>query len=284
NLHQPTDWGVSHPRRGAYEGQTPTPVAAAKTPSPQATKPVIREQRPAQTKTQATNAAAITPTVKPTQVSKAGVNPSRQEQKTVLSAAAEQPSPLLAENALEEPQPAVEGEVEPANATAPPIPSTDASTTQAMVMTHEKPTNTAASITAPQTSQRPMANGQSPTRPLTRRGPAGRTTPEKRPSAMPPVVKQQVPVAAAIPVIPTALVSRPNNIVQQTGQVHAKATAMAEAIYGVDEQPLRYRNGVLVDRTNAAEVEAFRLYEAEKRGVPLSRPQLRTYIRQKLVV
>ena len=101
---------------------------------------------------------------------------------------------------------------------------------------------------------------------------------------MPPVVKQQVPVAAAIPVIPTALVSRPNNIVQQTGQVHAKATAMAEAIYGVDEQPLRYRNGVLVDRTNAAEVEAFRLYEAEKRGVPLSRPQLRTYIRQKLVV
>ena len=95
-----------------------------------------------------------------------------------------------------------------------------------------------------------MANGQPPTRPLTRRGPAGRTMPEKRPSAMPPVLKQQVPVAAAIPVIPTALVPRPNNIVQQTGQVHAQATAMAEAIYGADEQPLRYRNGALVDRTN----------------------------------
>ncbi len=57
---------------------------------------------------------------------------------------------------------------------------------------------------------------------------------------------------------------------------------MAEALYGADEQPLRYRNGVLVDRTNAAEVEAFRQYQTEKRGSPLSRPQLRTYMTQKL--
>ncbi len=48
---------------------------------------------------------------------------------------------------------------------------------------------------------------------------------------MPPVVKQQVPVAAAIPVIPTAPVSRPSHIVQKTGQVHAKATAMAEPVW-----------------------------------------------------
>ncbi|MBP8003101.1 MAG: hypothetical protein KA338_27940, partial [Chloroflexi bacterium] len=196
NLHQPTDWGVSHPRRGAYEGQTPTPVAAAKTPSPQATKPVIREQHPVQTKAQATNAAASTPT--------------------------------------------------------------------------------------PQASQRPMANGQPPTRPLTRRGPAGRTMPEKRASTMPQASKQPAPVAAAIPVIPTALVSRPNNIVQQTGQVQSQATAIAEALYGADEQPLRYRNGMLVDRTNAAEVAAFRQYQTEKKGDPLSRPQLRTYMRQKI--
>jgi len=53
-------------------------------------------------------------------------------------------------------------------------------------------------------------------------------------------------------------------------------------MYGADEQPLRYRNGVLVDRTNAAEVEAFRQYQTEKQSTLLSRPQLRTYMRQKL--
>lgn len=129
-----------------------------------------------------------------------------------------------------------------------------------------------------------MANGQPPIRPLTRRGPAGRTTPEKRASAVLPIDKQSASVAAAIPVTSIPLVSPPNNIVQQTGQAHPQATAIAEALYGTDEQPLRYRNGTLVDRMNAAEVEAFRLYEAEKRGSPLSRPQLRTYMRQKLVV
>ena len=272
--------GVTQP----VKRQTPAPVAAAKTPPPQATRSVIREQHPVQTKTRATNAAATTPAVKPTQVNKPGVNPSRQEQKTVLSAAAEQSGPVLAENALEEPQPAVEGGVEPANAAAPPIPPTDASTTGAMVMTHERPTNATAPIPTPQASQRPMANGQPPIRPLTRRGPAGRRTPEKRASAVLPIDKQSASVAAAIPVIPTALVSPPNHIVQQTGQTQPKATAIAEALYGADEQPLRYRNGVLVNRTNVAEVEAFQQYQVEKQGDPLSRPQLRTYMRQKQTV
>ncbi len=99
---------------------------------------------------------------------------------------------------------------------------------------------------------------------------------------MPQAGKQLAPVAAAIPITPTAPVSRPNNSVQQTGQMHAKATAIAEAIYGADEQPLCYRNGVFVDRTNAAEVAAFRQYQTEKKGDPLSWPQLRTYMRQKI--
>jgi hypothetical protein len=96
----------------AVKGQTLTPVAAAKTPPPQAIKPVIREQHSAIVKARATNAAAIAPTVKPLQVNKPGVNPSQQEQTTAPNAAAERPGLLLAENALEEPQSAVKGEEE----------------------------------------------------------------------------------------------------------------------------------------------------------------------------
>lgn len=271
----------------AVKGQTPTPVAAVKTPLPQVTRPVIREQLPVQTKTRMANAAATTATAKLTQVNQLGISPSRQEQTVIPDATAEQPGPSLAENSPEEPQPAVKGELEPANAAATPrIEETVQAVNgeQQPDRKMETATDAAAPIPTPQASQRLMANGQPPTRPLTRRGPAGRTMPEKRPFVMPPVVKQQVPVAAAIPVIPTAPVSRPNNSVQKTGQVHAKATAMAEAIYGADEQPLRYRNGVLVDRTNATEVEAFRQYQAEKQSEPLSRPQLRTYMRQKLTL
>ncbi|MBK9054453.1 MAG: hypothetical protein IPL78_27150 [Chloroflexi bacterium] len=49
-------------------------------------------------------------------------------------------------------------------------------------------------------------------------------------------------------------------------QLSPKATAMAQALYGSDEQPLRYRNGMLVDKANEAEVAAFQQYQVEKKG------------------
>ncbi len=91
---------------------------------------------------------------------------------------------------------------------------------------------------------------------------------------MTPVVKQYAPVAAAAPVTSSPLVSRPNGVVQQTEQLSPKATAMAQAFYGSDEQPLRYWNGMLVDRANEAEVAAFRQYQVD----PQSRPQLHVYM------
>jgi hypothetical protein len=95
------------------------------------------------------------------------------------------------------------------------------------------------------------------------------------------ISKQQGPVATAASVTSAPWVSRPNGVVQQTEQASPKATAMAQALYGSEEQPLRYRNGILVDKTNEAEVAAFGQYQVEKKGDPQSRPQLRTYMRQK---
>ena len=135
-------------------------------------------------------------------------------------------------------------------------------------------------------SQRLAANGPLPTRPVTRRGPIGRTgqqaTPANQAPVMPPLAKGQSPVAAAASVTSSPLVSRPHGVVQQTEQVSPKATAMAQALYGSNEPPLRYRNGMLVDKANEAEVAAFQQYLVEKKGDPQSRPQLRTYMKQKL--
>lgn len=135
-------------------------------------------------------------------------------------------------------------------------------------------------------SQRLAANGPLPTRPVTRRGPTGRTgqraTPANQAPVMPPLAKRQSPVAAAASVTSAPSVSRPNGVVQQTEQVSPKATAMAQALYGSNEPPLRYRNGMLVDKANEAEVAAFQQYLVEKKGDPQSRPQLRTYMKQKL--
>ena len=309
----------------AVKGQPPATVAAAKTPPSQATKPVIREQHPVQTKTQATNAAATTPTVKPTQVNKAGVNPSRQEQKTVLSAAAEQPSPLLAENTLEEPQSAVKGEEESANAAAiivtevtsqsvsegqqpdramvtlanaAAIPLTEVmaqsvsagqlSARETMKLADAAATAQTSTASGPGTPQsvRPAANSQPPIRPLTRRGPAPRpmlVKPQAGASAT-PMPKQPIAAATTSNWAPSSQSPETHGRGMPRTVPPAAALAMAEAVYGATDQPLRYLNGTLVDLANQAEVQAFLRYQQEKQQAPPSRPRLRAYAQQQQIV
>ncbi len=276
--------------------QTVAPVAAAKTPPSQATKPVIREQLPAIAKTQATNATAITPTVKPTQVSKAGVNPSRQEQKTAPDAAAERPGLLLAENALEEPQSAVKGEEESANAAATIVTEVTSQSVsegqqpdRAMVtLANAAATAQTSTASGPGTPQsvRPAANSQPPIRPLTRRGPAPRpmlVKPQAGASAT-PMPKQPIAAATTSNLAPSNQSPATNGQGTPRTVPPAAATAMAEVIYGPTEQPLRYLNGTLVDLTNQAEVQAFLRYQQEKQQTPPSRPRLRTYSQQQPAV
>ncbi len=131
-------------------------------------------------------------------------------------------------------------------------------------------------------SQRLAANGPLPTRPLTRRGPAPRpmlAKPQAGASAT-PMPKQ--PIAAATTSTPTPSNQSPATNGQGTPRTvpPAAATAMAEAVYGSTDQPLRYRNGTMVDLSNQAEVQAFLRYQQEKQQVPQSRPRLRIYAQQ----
>lgn len=145
----------------------------------------------------------------------------------------------------------------------------------------------AAIPTLPASSHPPAISGQRPTRPLTRRGPAV--------PPIPPAVKSGAPIAAASPTsvttsqkngpviekpplspAPSATISQPDS----PGQVSPQATAVAQAIYGADELPLRYGDATLVDGSNAAEVKAFQQYQAERGEEPPSRPRLREFMRQ----
>ncbi|MEI2607271.1 MAG: hypothetical protein V9G20_01440 [Candidatus Promineifilaceae bacterium] len=90
------------------------------------------------------------------------------------------------------------------------------------------------------------------------------------------------PIAAATTSTPTPSNQSPATNGQGTPRTvpPAAATAMAEAVYGSTDQPLRYRNGTMVDLSNQAEVQAFLRYQQEKQQVPQSRPRLRIYAQQ----
>jgi len=144
--------------------------------------------------------------------------------------------------------------------------------------------------TAPPTptanGQRPVANSQPPTRPLTRRGPAPRPMLAKPQAGASAISMPQQPIAAATISTPIPSNQTPASNGQGTSRTlpPAAAMTMAEAIYGPTDQPLRYLNGTLVDLTNPAEVQAFRRYQQEKQQAPPSRPRLRTYSQQQPAV
>lgn len=239
--------------------QPSAPVAAAKTPLPQATRPVIREQLPAIAKTQTANAAATTPMVKPSQLNKPGVNLSDEEQTTVPDAAA----PLLAELVTQ----SVGGGQSPDRETT--MPADAAATAQP---------STVSGSTTPRST--PAANSQSPTRPLTRRGPVPRPGLGKSLAGISATSMPRPPGAAATLSNPTS--GNPPPVTNGQGRsqpvLPAAAMAMAEAVYGGTDQLLRYRNGTLVDLTNQAEVQAFLQYQQEKQQIPSSRSWLRAHL------
>ena len=106
----------------------------------------------------------------------------------------------------------------------------------------------------------PPAAAPGVTRPVTRRGPA------PKPNGL-----------------EATTVNLPANLAVKPADAATMAAAMAETIYG-SEREMRYGDGLAVDGSNVAEIQAFQRYVAEKKGPPATKAVLQAYYRQQLVV